>query len=151
MLELEPHPSIALAQELRDFLADLTLPVSVGTVEFKFAAVPELDLADLQTASQVIVIGRSLDSVPSSRSATTETPEVDFCVRTKCTPSDHERVQLFASFAWTLGREILAQRHIASYTPLKVTSSLLYQVDRLRTHNEFLINQTVQFRAMMEH
>lgn len=151
MIDLIPHPSIVIAAELRTLLAGLTLPESIGSVTFSHVAVPELELIDLQAGTQVLIAGRGLESEASSRSSTTETPEVDVCVRTNCKPSDLMRFHLFMSFAWALGREVLAQRKVADFKALKVTSAPIYNVDRLRSENELLINQTIQFRAILEH
>ncbi len=150
-LTLDPHPAMIIATELVTVLEGQSLDELVGPLQVNLVAVPELELIELQSQSQILIAPRGLDSQPSSRRSTNEQPSVDIAIRTNCPATRVDRVQTFLSFAWTLRRFLLARKQVAGFTLMNVVSNPIYDVDRLRTLNELLINQTFQFTAIMEH
>lgn len=148
---LDPHPSMAIAAELETILKAESFADLIGPYEVTFVVVPELNLIDLQSTSQILIAARGLDSQPSGRRSTNEQPAVDVCIRTKCEATNVERVQLYLSFAWSLRRFVFGLRKVADFTLMNVASTPIYDVDTLRSLNELRINQSFQFNAIMEH
>ncbi len=150
-IELENHPTIEIAEALETLLPALDWPESLGTIEWKLVAVPELALTELQSAIQVLICPNGITSSPSARRSTNEMPVVDVCVRANCGPLDTERLWLLMSFMFSIGREVLAKHSVADWTPMSIENKPIYDVDTLRKLNEFRGNQSIQFRGLLEH